>query len=220
MNHAELAMRLKELPLFTKTESAVLAQWLTAFPPACRDVRTGERADREGERLLGVLLEGRLEIQSSDHGRSVILRELRAPGVFGAAALFCEDEAPFSSISAKTASRVLWITPDAVRALLAEDAPFREAYLAFLAGRVRFLNRKIRCFTAGSAERRLALWLVSEEGESVMLPDSMTALSDMLDIGRASLYRALDKLMAEGLILREGKKITVISQENILKKYQ
>lgn len=220
MNPSAFAEQLFELSLFSKTKKPALEKWLTAFPPTECIVCAAERVDRPGERLLGVLLEGRLEIQSSDHGRSVILRELRAPGIFGAAALFCEEEAPFSSIHAKCSSRILWISLEAVRALLAEDAPFREAYLTFLAGRVRFLNRKIRCFTAGSAERRLAMWLLSEEGESVTLPASMTALADMLDIGRASLYRALDKLVEDGLILRDGRQITVLSQENILKKYQ
>ena len=71
-----------------------------------------------------------------------------------------------------------------------------------------------------SAERRLALWLISEESNTVTLPASLSAFSDMLDIGRASLYRALDKLEGEGLIRREGRKITVISQDEILKKYQ
>ena len=92
--------------------------------------------------------------------------------------------------------------------------------LSFLAGRVCFLNRKIQCFTAGSAERRLALWLLSEEEEVITLPSSLTTLSDMLDIGRASLYRALDKLEGDGLIRRNGREITLLSQENILKKYQ
>jgi CRP-like cAMP-binding protein len=89
-----------------------------------------------------------------------------------------------------------------------------------LAGRVRFLNRKIQCFTAGSAERRLALWLLSEEEEVITLPSSLTTLSDMLDIGRASLYRALDKLENSGLISREGRNIALLSPDEILKKYQ
>ena len=41
----------------------------------------------------------------------------------------------------------------------------------------------------------------------------------MLDIGRASLYRALDKLEAEGFIRRAGREITVVSQDAILQKY-
>ena len=107
-----------------------------------------------------------------------------------------------------------------MRELLAQDEGFRDAYLVLLSDRVRFLNRKIQCFTAGSAERKLALWLISEDQKSIVLPSAIASLADMLDLGRASLYRALDKLEDEGLISRSGRTITVISQERILQKYQ
>lgn len=219
MNDSDRAERLLSLPLFSKTDATVLRDWLRRYPCAEITLHTGDSATAQSERALGVLLDGRLEIQSSDHGRCVILRELCAPGIFGAAALFCEDAAPLSHVKAKSRCTLLYIPLEAVRALLAEDAPFRESYLAFLAGRVRFLNRKIRCFTAGSAERRLALWLAAEE-EAVPIPTSMSALADMLDIGRASLYRALERLEGEGLIRKDGRSVTVLSQEELFKKYQ
>lgn len=209
---------LRLLPLFATTAVEALTDQLREAPEPV-EVPCGGVIG-EDMRALGVILEGRAEICSADSGHCVILREIGAPGVFGAASLFCDGPDPMSRIVAKTACRVLFFSLEEVRALLGRDEGFRDAYLAFLAGRVRFLNRKIRCFTAGSAERRLALWLCSEEGNTVTLPASLTALSDMLDIGRASLYRALDKLEGEGLIRREGRTITVISQDEILQKYQ
>ena len=219
MKQAEqAAARLTALPLFSRTTLAVLTDWLsTAAEPLA--LCAGAPITR-AEQGLGVLLEGQAEICSADSGRSVILREITAPGIFGAASLFCDGPTPLSRIVAKTDCLVLFLSREAVRALLGRDEGFRDAYLAFLAGRVRFLNQKILCFTAGSAERRLALWLISEESTTVTLPASLSAFSDMLDIGRASLYRALDKLEGEGLIRREGRKITVLSQDEILKKYQ
>ena len=219
MNHQELTDRLAALPLFANADKGVIAGWIKRFSGTQAVLQAGETANANEARALGVLLEGRLEIQSSDNGRCVILRELCAPDLFGAAALFCEDDMPLSHVKAKSRCTLLYIGLEAVRALLAEDEGFREGYLAFLAGRVRFLNRKIRCFTAGSAERRLALWLAAEK-EAVPIPTSMSARADMLDIGRASLYRALDKLEGEGLIRRDGRAITVLSQEAILNKYQ
>jgi CRP-like cAMP-binding protein len=213
------AEQLSLLPLFKNTSPDVLARWLERFPCAITTLQAGDSVDTNAPRALGVLLEGRLEIQSSDSGRCVILRELSAPDLFGAAALFCENDAPLSHVKSKGRCTLLFIPLEAVRVLLAEDEAFREGYLSFLAGRVQFLNRKIRCFTAGSAERRLALWLAAER-EAVPIPTSMSALADMLDIGRASLYRALDTLEGEGLIRRDGRTVTVLSQEKLLKKYQ
>jgi DNA-binding FadR family transcriptional regulator len=47
----------------------------------------------------------------------------------------------------------------------------------------------------------------------------MSALSEMLDVGRASLYRALAKLEGDSLILRDGKTITVLDRDAMLSKY-
>ena len=214
----QAAHKLAALPLFSRTDTAVLGDWLRDAPEPL-DVGAGCPVAQDAPGL-GILLEGRAEICSADSGRSVILREIAAPGIFGAASLFCDTPTPLSRIVAKTDCRVLFLSKAATRSLLGRDEGFRDAYLAFLAGRVRFLNQKILCFTAGSAERRLALWLISEESTTVTLPASLSAFSDMLDIGRASLYRALDKLEQEGLIRRDGRCITVLSQDEILKKYQ
>ena len=220
MKENDLIAALTALPLFAHTTPTLLSEWTRTNALKIEDLPSGTRADHPGVRELGVLLKGHVEIQSADSGRTVILHEMTAPSIFGAAALFCEKDIPMSRIEVKGDARILYVPAEAVTALLDEDKDFRRAYLTFLSERVRFLNRKIRCFTAGSAERRLALWLVSEESDRILLPASVTALSDMLDIGRASLYRALDKLESEGLIRRNGKEIFVLSQENILKKYQ
>lgn len=215
----QLIKKLSALPLFAKTPPATLGSWLEGLQSEIIEKRSGESIGN-GERRLGLLLSGRARIHSADNGRNVILREMRAPTVFGAASLFCEGELPMSRIEAVTACTALLIGADDVRALMSADESFRDAYLAFLADRVRFLNRKILCFTAGSAERRLALWLCSEEGDTVTLPASLSSLADMLNLGRASLYRALDKLEGDGLITRDGRSITVISQDELLRKYQ
>ena len=211
---------LSSLPLFKNTEGTVLLRWLAEHVPTPVEVKNGEDVSTNVQRCLGILLHGQLEIHSADNEKNVILRTLNAPAVFGAASLFCEGELPFSQIKTKSACSLLFVPLQAVQTLLARDTDFRNAYLTFLSERVRFLNRKIQCFTAGSAERKLALWLISEDQKTIVLPSAISSLADMLDLGRASLYRALDKLEGEGLISRSGRTITVISQEKILEKYQ
>ena len=76
---------------------------------------------------------------------------------------------------------------------------------------VRFLNARIETFTAPSAEARLANYLLSlpaTQGE-VTLPVSCRALSEMLNVGRASLYRAFDTLEEQGLTVRQGKTVLI-----------
>ncbi len=206
-------------PLFGQCERERLATACATYAEIL-SLLPGESLCADSSQKLGVLLEGAAQIYSADQGKSLLLRTLSQGDVFGAAGLFAKGDHPLSRIEAGSPCRVLLFSAETVRSLLAQDSGFLDAYLSFLASRVQFLNRKIRCFTAGSAERRLALWLAAEESEHISLPSSLTALSDMLDIARASLYRALDKLEQEGLIARTGREITIPSREAILQKYQ
>ena len=219
MQKTEILRFLQNVPLFSKADPSLLASSLENGA-ILRSLSAGEHIGADGVPLLIVLLEGRVKIFSADQEKNVILRSMEPGEVCGAASLFLESPSPISRIEASENSTVLLFDHPTVRELLAKDARFLDAYLAFLAGRVQFLNGKIRCYTAGSAERRLALWLASEQRATVCLPDSLTALADTLDIGRASLYRSLDKFEAEGLISRCGREITVMSQETLLRKYQ
>ena len=47
----------------------------------------------------------------------------------------------------------------------------------------------------------------------------MTDLANTLDVGRASLYRAFDKLESEGLIIKDGKTITVLDKNTLRQRY-
>ena len=206
-------------PLFSKCDRTRLASIVEGYAQIV-PLAQGEALCESFSKKLGVLLDGTADIYSADQGKSLLLRTLSKTDAFGVAGLFAKGEQPLSRIEASTQCQLLLFSAEAIRSLLAQDPGFLDAYLSFLAGRVQFLNRKIRCFTAGSAERRLALWLAAEESEHISLPSSLTALSDMLDIARASLYRALDKLEQEGLITRTGREITIPSREAILQKYQ
>ena len=62
-------------------------------------------------------------------------------------------------------------------------------------------NDKIGSFTAPTAQARLALWLLAHGPQPQV--ESYTQLSRELNLGRASLYRALESLEGEGIIQRQ-----------------
>ena len=219
MDHTELLHFLGGVPLFSTATPALLLSLLHQQGLHTLRAAAGEPIEERYASMLGVVLEGELQILSADPDTNVVLRTLCKAQVFGAASLFSNEEASLSRLVAATDVTLLFFERETIRRLLAADPAFLDAYLAFLAGRVRFLNAKIRCFTAGSADRRLALWL-AEQPEGTPFPvSSLTTLADTLNIGRASLYRALDKLEAEGLITRNGREITVPHTETLLQKY-
>ncbi len=207
--------------LFTNVDSDMLQkQSENHFITVC-DFRAGETIYYPGntERRMGFLLSGTASVFSADENNSVLLRVLETGDTFGVSNLFSTNQAFVSLIVAKKASKVLFFSQQAVLELLREDESFCMNYIHFLSDRICFLNQKISCFTAGSPERKLAFFLLScesEEIEQYSLTINANSLSDMLNIGRASLYRALDALIEDGIIRKVGKTITVLDK-NALK---
>lgn len=171
------------------------------------------------EKKVGLLLEGEASVTTKDTSRNTLLRFLRCGDLFGIANLFT-DEQFVSVIRAEKKCRVFFLTEAAIRALLEKDRAFLYNYLGFLSKRICYLNQKIGYLTAGSAERRLALYLSSFEADEIRLEASLSSLSELLDIGRASLYRAFDRLESDGYIQKDGRCIVIYNMEAMLKAYQ
>ena len=176
-------------------------------------------AQNEAARKAGIFLSGRAVVTTADDSKNALLRFFEAGDFFGIANLFTNEDY-VSSIRAKKKCRVFFFTEEAIRELLETDKTFLYNYLGFLSGRICYLNCKIRYLTAGSAERRLALYLSSFQKDTVELDASLSSLSELLDIGRASLYRAFDTLIADGYIEKTGRTIRLLSPDAMIRDYQ
>ncbi len=168
-------------------------------------------SSEHAERALGLVLEGRVRVY---HGR-VVMNELQPGDVFGAAALFGGEETYHSTVTAHTACRILFLSQATVAQWMAAAPRIGENYIRFLSGRIRFLNRRLATLTAGQTDGKLWRYLLAHRDENgvVHLDGGMTALAKSLDMGRSSLYRCLDALVASGKIRRRGKEIDIIIKE-------
>ena len=169
---------------------------------------------------LYVLCEGRAAAYSADEDKNVLLRTFAPYEMFGISNLFTDQ--PFATkIIAKTDCTVLVLYKPFLTYLIDHDIAVRYQYIAFLAQKTLYLNQKISCLTAGSAEQKLAYWLdANANGDVVHTQIPMNALCTMLDIGRASLYRAFDKLEQDGFIIREHKTVRILDRDRMLHKYK
>lgn len=173
----------------------------------------------ETSHKAGIFLTGEAIATTADNSKNALLRFFKAGDFFGIANLFT-NERYVSAIGAKKRCRAFFFTEEAIRELLENDPTFLYNYLGFLSGRICYLNRKIRYLTAGSAERRLALYLTSFKTDTIELEASLSSLSELLDIGRASLYRAFDTLVADGYIQKDGRTIRLLAPDIMIKDYQ
>lgn len=162
-------------------------------------------------RAMGVVLEGKLSVLK---GKDLLLNTLGPGGCFGVAALFCPAEDYVTTVRAKGAAAVVFLSDQWLVELFRRYPQTSVAYIAFLSQRIRFLNRKIDSFTAPTAQESLLRYLLDSAREGrVEVAGGYSQLARALNMGRASLYRALDSLEGEGRIRREGKVIRLTGGE-------
>ena len=167
---------------------------------------------------LPVIISGSAAVLGKNPERNgVVLRMLKAGSVFGVSFLFNEDESAISIVRAESETEALLIPQSVISGLIHRDGDFAERYIRLLGVKIRFLGSKIEAFTSGSAEERLARHLIAlacegddTDGETcITLESSVSRLADMLNIGRASLYRALKALEEKGFIRQNERHITI-----------
>lgn len=175
----------------------------TAYSPSSEQLR------------IGILLSGKARVETD---AQALLKSLRIGELFGVANLYAEEEPFPTSIVTTAPSRILFLDGAAVKRLIEGEPDILRSYLAFQSRKIVYLNRKIATLTAGSAEKRLAVFLLDYEQDGVFTPPCpMNRLAELLGIGRASLYRAIDALTAEGLIEKQGKAILLRNKTALLR---
>jgi CRP-like cAMP-binding protein len=173
------------------------------------------------KKSMGIVLTGELKaLKPSGQGPDLVLNTFFAGGVFGIAGLFNHAKHYVSEVVSVKRSRVLFLPQSLLHSLFEQDFRIAENYIGYLSNRICFLNSRIDNFTGGSAECRLISYLLSISSKSddpfrFELPCSLTQLANLLDMGRASLYRALDDLCMAGIIQRNGKIISVLDIERL-----
>ena len=216
----ELRSILGKHPVFSTLSEASAGQYFPTGTTEIVSFEAHEVAYSSSSKVprVGILLSGRARVESATAGAHALLKPLAVGELFGIANLFAEDEPFPSAIVTTSAAKILFLDGDAVRRLVLGDAEICRAYLEFQSERIVYLNRKIATLTAGSAEKKLAVFLLDYEQDGVFTPPCpMNRLAELLGMGRASLYRALDNLCDEGLVQKDGKAILLRNKDALLR---
>lgn len=164
------------------------------------------------KRSLGIVLDGsaRVSIQNAD-GRKIIMNTLHAGQMLGGAALFNSNESYIYEIRALEETKIVFFPQRIILRGLERESRFAENYIRYLSDRVLFLNRKLSILTAGSAELRLANFFADNLSDAYYtdLPLPMNQIASQLSISRASLYRALDVLLEDGVVSKLGREYKI-----------
>lgn len=169
------------------------------------------------ERAIGIVLKGDAVVYTSSG--DVPFHHIGRNECFGIAMLFCKENIYVSKIVASGECTVLFIPEQVILESIRKNQRFMENYLCLVSERIRYLNTLVDIYSSPNITARLAKYLLTHE-KDLKLPvsSSLTELSNILSIGRASLYRSLEELGSAGAIEKTGKRI-VVSDTDVLSKY-
>ncbi len=215
--HQEFEL-IKSSFVFKGASESVLKAALSREDCHRRSYRRGDCvfSPREFIRALGIIVSGSIQV-TKNSGHRLAISRLRTGELFGAAAIFNDEEVFASILTALEPCSVIFFPEELIRQMMAMDFTIAENYIRYQSGRIRFLSSKIDGLSAGSAENRLAKYLLESTPDSGAVAATMIELADMLNIGRASLYRALDSLISSGAVAKEGKRLVVTDRSQLEK---
>lgn len=161
--------------------------------------------------FIGILVSGLATVcRMGDAGNTVTVRVMHSGEVFGVAGVFGDWKEGKSQVIAKSDCTVLYASEETLKTLFAKAPEVAVNYISFLSDRIRFLNRRIDAFSAGSAVQKLYEYLISQSKDGVVVLDfGLAELSRRLKMGRSSLYRSIEALENGGLLERNGHTFTL-----------
>jgi cAMP-binding proteins - catabolite gene activator and regulatory subunit of cAMP-dependent protein kinases len=173
-------------------------------------------------KCCGLILAGSVKVtKASPSGQELLMNILKRGSMFGAAALWTEHEGYVTSLTALEKCRVIFFSQELLESAMKKEPDIALNYIRFLTDRVCFLNDKIQNLIAGRSANTLAQYLeaLSEQsGSEFALETGLTELASILNISRASLYRAFEALETENAVKRDGRNIVILNRD-ILRRF-
>ncbi len=218
MNIFDYIPQIEEHPLFKNIDNDVVAKYLCDENIEPSSFAPSEIIIQANSKVVPIfaVISGTVEILCPTENHKVLLKTMGAGSFFGVANLYATDTPFPSTVRAKKQTKVLMIKPEAFINMLTNEPILMSNYLEFLSKKIIYLNKKISSYTAKNTESKVAYFLCENEIDGAVSTDmSFSDIAVMLDIGRASLYRAFDKFERENIIKRNGKTITVLNEEKL-----
>lgn len=158
--------------------------------------------------VICIIIKGEARVSKGE----TVISHLQNGEIFGAAFLYNQNYEFENTVTALTPLKVVIIEKSGIDKLIQNDSSVSFNYITYLSERIGFLNSKIEGYTKSSAEEKLLLYLQKNSDNvdgKCEISVSMTELSKVLHISRASLYRVIEALENQDKICRDGKKIYI-----------
>ncbi len=200
---------LKNTRIFKDADEKVLASVLNTYGKSVSYSKNDIVFSKETySPVICIIIKGEARVSKGE----TVISHLKDGEIFGAAFLYNQSYEFENTVTALTPLKVVIIEKSGIDELIKCDSSISFNYISYLSERIGFLNSKIEGYTKPSAEEKLMLYLKKNadmNNGKCEISVSMTELSHVLQISRASLYRVIEALENQGKICRDGKKIYV-----------
>ena len=160
------------------------------------------------QQAIGIILYGAVQVGCSNGTSQILIDHLMPGDLFGAAALFGEQNTYVNEIKAIEPTTILFLSQQTFSLIIKKYTAIAENYIRFLSDSFRSLNQKITEFALGSSHQKVAMYCMQhcDKQGMVQFSQSMVSLAKVLHIARSSLYRSLNELVQTGFLRKEGKR--------------
>ena len=206
--------------IFKEIPSTEVADLIKLISPEKKSFVPGETiySPSAFEKKIGFVFEGECQIEKFKENKANLpLNKISKYDSFGILAAFaCEDSYP-SQITAKKSATIIFITKSDILTLIKASNKVSLNLILFMSDRISFLNKKIATFSSDTVEQKFSNFLLNEskKQDCLSLSLNISKIATTLNVGRASLYRAIDSLSESKIIELENKKIIISDLEGL-----
>ena len=162
---------------------------------------------QNGVECVGVIISGGIAVESGE-GSSVSV--MKRGGEFGICNIFVRENMP-TKLKARVGSRVLFIPKEEFARLLGVDSGLMYRYVRLCNEKMLYLAERLRLISIPDCTERLLYYLSAKAVDGrLKLNVPKDELARQLGISRSSLFRAMNRLEAEGKIAVNQSVIAIL----------
>lgn len=162
---------------------------------------------QNGVECVGVIISGGIAVESGE-GSSVSV--MKRGGEFGICNIFVRENMP-TNLKARVGSRVLFIPKEEFARLLGVDSGLMYRYVRLCNEKMLYLAERLRLISIPDCTERLLYYLSAKAVDGrLKLNVPKDELARQLGISRSSLFRAMNRLEAEGKIAVNQSVIAIL----------
>ena len=220
LNTKELSEFLSKTFVFTDVSTTELTNALDQVNPEIKRFTQGTVIYSPGrfENKVGFIYDGECQVERVKANNSNLpLNKLEKYNSFGILAVFSCDNSYPTQVIAKKDSTVVFISKSDILILIKKHPQISLNLLNFISDLIEFLNKKISTFSSDTVEEKVAsfLWNIYTNQNCRELSLNMSKIATSINVGRASLYRAIDSLSESKIIEFKNKKIIILDPEGL-----